>query len=179
MSVRSFSLEQFRSAGLLPDLELTGEIDRCSDTLSLSYALLGPMEEISIAEPSAERARRNSLWEGTCFEFFLGAESSDQYWEFNLSPAGHWNVYRFKAYRQGMQEEQAFTSLPFSVLIRPGVLRLSLALGLDRIIRAEQTLRVGISAVIKTTYGKLTYWALAHPGPQPDFHRRDSFIVEL
>ena len=25
----------------------------------------------------------------------------------------------------------------------------------------------------------LTYWALTHPGAQADFHRRDSFQVEL
>jgi len=33
---------------------------------------------------------------------------------FNLSPAGHWNIYRFEDYRQGMQEEMAFVT-PFSV----------------------------------------------------------------
>jgi len=38
---------------------------------------------------------------------------------------------------------------------------------------------VGIAAVIKLTGNGLTYWALAHPGPAADFHRRDSFLVEL
>ena len=38
---------------------------------------------------------------------------------------------------------------------------------------------VGIAAVIKLAGGGLTYWALTHPGPQADFHRRDSFLVEL
>ena len=65
--------------------------------------------------PADMPARRDRLWEETCFEFFLAVKNSPRYWEFNLSPAGHWNVYRFADYRQGMQEEPAFASLPFSV----------------------------------------------------------------
>ena len=126
--------------------------------------------------------RKNGLWEETCFEFFLGVKGSERYWEFNLSPSGHWNVYRFKSYRQGMQEEPAFTSLPFSVQLYSNSLLLSLGLGLDKIIPQEQVsevLQVALSAVIKTRDGKTTYWALTHPGPQADFHRRDGFIIEL
>lgn len=78
-----------------------------------------------------------------------------------------------------MQEEQAFTSLPFSAERQPDALRLSLELDLGKIILTDQTLKVAISAVIKPVNGKITYWALIHPGPQADFHRRDSFILEL
>jgi len=58
-------------------------------------------------------------------------------------------------------------------------LRLSLKLDLDKIIPADQALKIGISTVIKTINSEITYWALTHPGPRADFHRRDSFIVEL
>jgi hypothetical protein len=132
-----------------------------------------------IPAPADTRVRKNALWEETCFEFFLGMKNADHYWEFNLSPAGHWNVYRFKTYRQRMQEEQAFTSLPFSVRIRPDALRLSLKLDLDKIVPADQALKIGISTVIKTINSEITYWALTDPGPRADFHRRDSFIIEL
>jgi hypothetical protein len=47
------------------------------------------------------------------------------------------------------------------------------------IIPAEQALEVAISAVIKLRSGNVTCWALTHPGPEADFHRRDSFIIEL
>ncbi len=123
--------------------------------------------------------RRSRLWEETCFEFFLGVMNSDQYWEFNLSPAGHWNVYRFTSYREGMKEELAFASLPFSIQNQPDALRLALELELGRIVPADQPVKVAISAVIRSIDGKMLYWALIHPGPKPDFHRRDSFIVEL
>jgi hypothetical protein len=78
-----------------------------------------------------------------------------------------------------MQEEAAFTSLPFSVKRQPDALRLSLKLDLGKIILTDQKLKVAISAVIKPVNGELTYWALTHHGPEADFHLKDSFILEL
>src|SRR4030042_7193941 len=57
--------------------------------------------------------------------FPFPGEGSERYWEFNLSPAGHWNVYRFASYRKEMREEPAFASLPFRVRTEPEALRLS------------------------------------------------------
>ena len=54
-----------------------------------------------------------------------------------------------------------------------------LELDLERIVAADQPLEVGLAAVIKFSEQGLTYWALTHAGPQADFHRRDSFLVEL
>ena len=33
--------------------------------------------------------------------------------------------------------------------------------------------------VIETVDGERSYWALAHPAGQPDFHHRDSFTLAL
>jgi len=181
-----FSLEPFDTPGLeqattspLPGLKITGNIARHSNTLIIRYTLLGPPGELVIPPKVYPPARKNELWEETCFEFFLGIKNSPQYWEFNLSPSGHWNVYRFAAYRQGMQEEMALTSLPFSIQNQPDSLSLALDLDLDKIVQADQALEAAISAVIKPKEGEVSYWALTHPGPQADFHRRDSFMVEL
>jgi hypothetical protein len=38
---------------------------------------------------------------------------------------------------------------------------------------------MAVSAVIKTRRGEVTLWALTHPGPEADFHHRDSFIIKL
>jgi hypothetical protein len=119
------------------------------------------------------------LWEETCLELFLGAKGSGRYWEFNLSPAGHWNVYRFTSYREGMQEEPALSSLPFGVRIEPGILRLSLDLDLRKILPAGEAVEAGVCAVIRTATGGTSHWALAHPGPRPDFHRRDGFALTI
>lgn len=179
MSSMSFSLKPFMSFNALRSLNISGTVERRANTLSLSYALLGPLPEVLIPVSADIPVRSDVLWEETCFEFFLGLKGSDDYWEFNLSPSRHWNVYRFSAPRQGMKEEPAFTSLPFKVVTTPGTLGLSLNVDLDKIVRERRSLQAGISAVIKAVNGRLTYWALTHPGPQPDFHRRESFIIEL
>ncbi|HEY9846852.1 MAG TPA: hypothetical protein V6D03_11730 [Candidatus Caenarcaniphilales bacterium] len=115
MNNQSFSLQPFGAANLMPDLKIRGNIARHFNTLTIRYELLGPLTELVIPELGGRPVRKNALWEEMCFEFFLAIKNSLRYWEFNLSPAGHWNIYSFAAYRQGMQEETAFTSLPFDV----------------------------------------------------------------
>ncbi|MFZ2088101.1 MAG: hypothetical protein WAU47_05965, partial [Desulfobaccales bacterium] len=92
---------------------------------------------------------------------------------------GHWNVYRFAAYRQGMAEEAAFAVLPFTSRREPGFFRLEVSLDLAGLIPADAALDAAIAAVIKDRDGRVSYWALAHPGQQADFHRREAFIIEL
>ncbi len=179
MSGGSFSLQPFPVAGHLPRVTIVGSIARRSNTLAIRYALLGQVADLVIPAPAAMPARRYALWEETCFEFFLAVKDSPRYWEINLSPSGDWNVYRFTAYRQGMQEETAFTSLPLSVQRESDSLSLALELDLDVIVRADQALEVAVSAVIKQRDGEVTYWALTHRGPQADFHRRDTFIMTM
>ena len=179
MNGRNFSLEPFPLTGPLPSFKITGHIARRPHQLAIRYDLHGPLTELVIPAPADLPSRRHGLWEETCFEFFLGVKHAPQYWEFNLSPAGPWNVYRFDGYRQGMAEETAFTALPFDVKQQSDSLLLVLELNIDKIVRADQPLEVAIAAVIPLAGGGLAYWALTHPGPQPDFHRRDSFLVEL
>ncbi len=179
MKESNFSHLPFPWVGHLPDLKITGNIARSSNTLAIRYTLIDPLRELLLPLRAYIPVRKNALWEKTCFELFFGVRNSDSYWEFNLSPSGHWNVYRFKAYRQEMQAEPAFASLPFSVRRHLDVLQLTLELNPDTIVPAEQPLKVAISAVIRHIDGRMTYWALAHTGPQADFHRRESFIIEL
>jgi hypothetical protein len=179
MTGRSFSLQPFSPIGPPLNFKITGHIARRPRHLAIRFALQGQLAELEIPAPADMPARRQGLWEETCFEFFLGVKDSPRYWEFNLSPAGPWNVYRFAGYRQGMAEETAFTSLPLSVRRRPDFLLVALELEVERIMAADQPLEIGIASVIKLAGGGLIYWALIHPGPQADFHRRDSFLVEL
>jgi len=179
MSGRRFSLEPFSPGGPGPEVEITGNIGRHDNNLTIGYDLRGRLAALAIPAPADLPARRHGLWEETCFELFLGVQHSPQYWEFNLSPGGPWNVYRFAAYRQGMQEETAFAALPFRVRRRWDSVRLTLGLDLAKTPPAGRALEAGIAAVLRLAGGGVSYWALTHNGPQADFHRRDSFIVQL
>jgi len=177
MKSQGFVLRPFPSANPLPEMKITGTVGRREGVLYVGYDFFGLMGAIAVPTPAAVPARRDGLWNETCFELFLGLEKSDRYWEFNFSPAGHWNVYSFETYRKGMREERAFASLPFSVQIHPGALNLSVELDLEKIIPRDQGLKVGISAVLRSVAGDCTYWALTHPDTQPDFHRKEGFII--
>ncbi len=179
MKAGNFVLQPFAPEGPRPGVEITGRLARRADALTIAYRLQGRLADVLLPAPLAAPARRHRLWEGTCFEFFLAHKEAPPYWEFNLSPAGDWNVYRFTDYRQGQAAEKAFASLPFVVHRSPEVLRLTLEVDLARIVPADLPLEVAIAAVILAPDGRLTYWALTHPGPQADFHRRDGFLIAI
>ncbi|NMF90687.1 hypothetical protein GPA26_19635, partial [Aromatoleum petrolei] len=40
-------------------------------------------------------------------------------------------------------------------------------------------LELGLTAVVETLDGTLSYWALRHPSARPDFHLRDAFTLPL
>ena len=83
----------------MSNIKITGKISRVSNRLAIHYELLGHLNDVALPMPADMPARKNALWEETCFEFFIAARDSPRYREFNLSPAGHWNVFRFAAYR--------------------------------------------------------------------------------
>ncbi|MBI5142959.1 MAG: DOMON-like domain-containing protein [Nitrospirae bacterium] len=178
----AWSLIPFAAPQPSRDLRISGVISRQSNVFSISFQMDGNLSGIVLPDIAEPPARRNELWQETCFEFFvanLADTASSGYLEFNLSPSGHWNVYRFDDYRQGMRQETAVASLPLQVRREPGRLLLECECNLAAIGLADQALAVGISAVVRHRSGETTYWALAHRGEKPDFHRRDGFTVEL
>ncbi|MDZ4872383.1 MAG: hypothetical protein CLLPBCKN_001771 [Chroococcidiopsis cubana SAG 39.79] len=179
MSDRTFFLKPFPSDNPQPQLEISGIVDRQFNKLTIQYQILGQLAELAIPAVTNSPTRKDNLWQQTCLEFFLGIEGSPQYWEFNLSPSGNWNIYHFEDYRQGMQPEVTFTSLPFVVHNRPNYLLLNLELNLDKIVEIEQKIEIAIASVLQSQSGEMTYWALTHCGTQADFHQRDSFTIKL
>jgi hypothetical protein len=179
MIPRSFTLQPFPGTRPRFPLGITGSISRQGRTLSLRYELRGSLAAMALPGPAERPLRRQGLWEETCLEFFLAPADSPHYWEFNLSPAGDWNVYAFESYRQGMQEELAVAELPCTVARVSASVVLSLKVNLAGLLPAGENLEAAISAVVKGRDGGITYWALAHPGPQPDFHRRGAFLIKL
>ncbi|MGE5239704.1 MAG: DOMON-like domain-containing protein [Chloroflexota bacterium] len=177
MKCREFSLVPFGIAGRQIPLEITGHMKRSPAGLVIEYVLRGDLGDVVLPEQADMPSRRAGLWESTCFELFVAPKDERRYWEFNFSPAGHWNVYRFTAYREDMQEEVAFDSLP--IVIRNGEepIRLVAKVDLDRLFTPEREIEIGVSAVISHKSGGVTYWALAHPGAKADFHRRDGFAI--
>jgi hypothetical protein len=51
--------------------------------------------------------------------------------------------------------------------------------GGDEPVAAGLPLEVSLTAVIEQVGQGVSYWALAHTGVEPDFHRRDGFGLRL
>ena len=178
--MNDFRLQPFAIDSNLPDIEIVGTIDRDGrNILSIAYQLQGDLTAVAIESPNPAPSRQFELWEATCFEFFIGIPGQPNYWEFNLSPTGNWNVFALDNYRQGLRNEIAFTSLPIAIERSANSLLLSSTIDLSKIISATQSLEMSVTTVIKSSQHELSYWALTHTGAAADFHSRDTFILKI
>ena len=149
-------------------------------TLVLRYVVTGMIADLRIP-PVTTTARVDGLWRHTCFEAFVRASPGGAYYEVNLAPSSEWAAYRFEGYRSGM--------FPVSEMSVPGIetrseadryeLRASLALDDLPDLPGDAPWQIGLSAVIEETGGGKSYWALAHPPGEPDFHHADCFALAL
>ena len=179
MTRQSFSLIPFSNQDTL-DLEINGQVSRRSNTFYIQYVLGVNLESVVLPAWSAAPTRRDELWKTTCFEFFIAIKHRPQYWEFNISPSGDWNVYVIDGYRQvGMREETRIKPFPFEIQKESRSLSLELAINLDSIIERKMPIEAGIASVIQRLNGQETYWALVHPLSEADFHRREGFVLEF
>jgi hypothetical protein len=172
--MQSFELLPFGEA--VAPVALTVEIDRVGSCLKLRYCMAGDLATVLIPEGNVgERCDR--LWEHTCFEFFFGIPGEQRYWEVNLSPSGDWNCYGLTDYREGLVAEEKVRGVPFSVLRAEQVLQLEVVFDLEGLVTGA--VELSVTAVVERFDGVVGYWAIAHTGPEADFHRRDSFVVKV
>ncbi|HSL28462.1 MAG TPA: DOMON-like domain-containing protein [Anaerolineales bacterium] len=177
MPDQSFSLIPF-PARLIPAITISGWVTMLESWLTVRYVLAGDLHMVFLPAESASPRRKDELWKQTCFEFFLALKGRPQYWEFNFSPAGDWNVYRMEAYRRiDFQEEASIQSVRRKIHRATEAFSLQAAVDLRSMLQYEEPLEMGVTAVVHMKDGNETYWALTHPGPQADFHNRESFTL--
>ncbi len=185
MTQQIFDLRPFPGVNAPTDVRITTRVERESNLLTIRYSLKDSSSLVAIPLRVDRPQRKSNLWEETCFECFITQKPvfsektgfSECYWEFNFSPLRHWNVYHFDSYRQGMKEEPAFSWLPIDVNRAEDLLWLQARIPLGKLGLRDLGIQIGITAVVKTKNGDVSYWALAHCGKQPDFHLRESFVV--
>ena len=130
--------------------------------------------------PTGYARRADGLWQHSCFEAFLRVGTSASYYEFNFAPSGDWAAYRFGRQR-GERSSPDMPAPRVECRSFPEGYELSATLplaALPEFARAS-AIEAGIAAVIEAEDGALSYWALAHGGPKPDFHDPASFRLRL
>jgi len=183
------ALEPFGSLPHPPDLTVSGQARRQAgrqgDRLELVWRLAGDLNALVLPDPSPSRRRCDGLWQTTCLEAFWGFAGQDAYWELNLAPNGDWNIYRLSHYRGPLVP--VALEVPPAWEVRRSVRELEVVVELDlsEVAGAEDPAMAGLpveislTAVIDQVGQGVSYWALAHTGAEPDFHRRDSFGLRL
>jgi len=146
----------------------------------LNYRIEGDIGALSIPQIGPPQ-RSDGLWQNTCLEAFVKGPG-EVYYEFNFSPSAAWMAYRFTSYRQGIVAVENIEPVKISVYRDSHRFELEAVVNNpNRPAMLEEGigLRLGLSAVVKDNHGGLSYWAIAHPKDQPDFHHPDSFAFEI
>ena len=164
--------------------------ERTADgVLCLRYVLDGALDGVRLPPPGAVR-RGDRLWQHTCAEAFIAAAGMPAYVELNFSPSREWAAYAFTAYRDGgtlaatRLEPQIVVrsdgaALTLDILVALADLSIAGSFAADAPSFRDTVLRVGLSMVVESTDGRLSYWALRHPSAHPDFHHPDGLTLRL
>jgi hypothetical protein len=150
-------------------------LTRSRNEIVLRYCATGDLSTVTVPRRVSGR-RKDDLWRNTCFEFFARFENEPAYWEMNFSPSSDWAAYRFSDYRNNRRNEPLASAAFFDILTTENRLRVDIRLSLGALqSRSLRTARFGFSAVFRDAEERMSYWALAHPEGQPDFHHPTCF----
>lgn len=144
----------------------------------LHYLVQGDTAQLRVPLKSANAGPADNLWRHTCFEAFLNRPGETAYTEFNFSPSGQWAAYAFKDERERDTQVVEIISPRIELAQSPKALSLRAWMPLPEV-QLGQTLNLGLSAVIETQDGSLSYWALHHTDARPDFHRKAGWTASL
>lgn len=173
----SHALQPHPAAVSPPGLQIRFGCTQLADSsLNLRYQLSGNLAALRLPAPLASPGPADGLWQHSCCELFL-AEEGGAYREFNFAPSGEWAAYAFADYRQRLDWAPAAAPL-IRTHTDAGIFELQVELP-TALLPAAERFAMSATAVIETHAGELSYWALAHAGERPDFHRRESFVLSL
>ena len=150
--------------------------------LELRFRLRAELAALRVPAPVAQPTARDGLWQAMCFEAFIGTEAGPAYHEFNFSPSGEWAIYAFRAERVRNTAAPPWPAPTVACTRAAHELRLHARVARAALpaVDARAPWRLGLSAVLPAASdGALSYWALAHPGAQPDFHHRGGWLARL
>ena len=159
------------------DFTLSVSVNKTGPRIQAQFDLQG--NTAAIQWPAAATpGQGKDLWKHTCFELFLTTPDTDAYWEYNFSPSRQWAVYAFQYYRQPTNLDLIYIPVIEPPQRSPHAFTLLAQFQIEPS-QADQVILLGASAVIETVDNQKRYYALRHCGEKPDFHLRDSFVLQL
>jgi hypothetical protein len=145
----------------------------------ITFRIDGKMGGLRLPLPGIAR-RSDGLWQHTCFEAFFQADASDNYYEFNFAPSGDWAAYRFSGRRTGRSSPgMPAPSVSFQCTADDCELIADIPVAALPELAGASVVRAGLSAIIESEDGSLSWWAISHAGDKPDFHDPSTFAIRV
>lgn len=170
----SYILDEFNGRNGLCKVYV--EVERSGDWLSLDYLLEADLDLLQIPKTTSQPQFKEELWKTTCFEAFLKSSSS-AYLEWNFSPSGdYWNQ-GFVDYRKVDPQFKELTPLLIQVesdQTQNKCLRIRSKVPLE-----DEYVKLGLASAVHLKNDECLYFSLKHSENRPDFHRADSFLIDL
>jgi hypothetical protein len=181
----SFALQPHPTGPVLPGWRVDVATRWSVRGLVAEYTLAVPAGRLALSPRSAVPAARDFLWKRTCGELFVGVRGEPGYIEFNFSPSGDWASYQFDGYRQNSRD-RFWRGPPPEVRVMPGegATRLIATVPYEAfqcLLRDElmPPLEAAFTLVLEDGLGDLSFWSLAHPRAEPEFHDRAGFVADF
>lgn len=177
-SIVPLSVHPSTPAGAVRAVEVSARL-RAGELL-LRYVLHGELTRILVPD-TLHGGRADDLWKHTCFEVFIRAEGSRDYYEFNFSPSRQWASFHFDSYRRGMSHPDMARAPTVSLESSLDRLQMNAAVHLADLpgLQPDSLLALALCAVVEDRDGKLSYWAQAHAPGKADFHASEGFALPL
>lgn len=153
---------------------INGSLTRSDKKLEVIFEPANyPDVDWPLVDPNPQRL--DNLWQATCFECFLGLSDSTSYIEINASPAGHWQAYHFKTYRD---ERSICGDVAVEVQALP-TKSIIINVDIDHPDFVTSPWEISPSVILFSKGGKQSFYAIQHPKQQPDFHWAQSRTLRL
>ncbi|MFT6070341.1 MAG: hypothetical protein ACJAT2_003226 [Bacteriovoracaceae bacterium] len=150
--------------------------------LKVAFNLTGDLGSVLAPMPVDLPARVIGLWESTCFEMFIKNSEKEEYFEFNCSSANNWNIFYFPKKRAALKEFTPISNLASSTVLKDDQLSVSFWIDLKKLpigFWIDGQMKLGLTSVLESKSGGLSYWALEHLDTKPNFHKPESFSFLL
>ena len=136
--------------------------------LNISYQIKGDLSQIRWPD---DVQASDTLWEHTCFEYFIAAFDDDHYYEFNQAPSGAWACHEFSRYRTNMTVSTNIVADKFLMSLDEKTCQAQLEVAFP----ITPDFQLGLSVILEDLNAELHYFSLSHPPDKPDFHAREHY----
>ena len=139
-----------------------------SNKIFLHFKITGILKNYQF--PKRDKFKRaDELWKATCFELFLANSKIQSYYEINISPTLHWNIYRLAKYRAEPKELMVSNEPLIELREDKKHYEIDFELECKELDLAEFD-QYNLAVILLNRENEREFWTVNPVGESPDFH---------